>query len=156
MKQSISTFNYAKLQHLTFYFYIRQHFCYYCVYLLIMKHFFSNIALLTYLIGLLGWQVNKHYSGGELFDIKLFAEAEKCCEHNCDCCDDTTDIYQLDVDQDIAQKPEVKIVSIDLFAQFYFVGLPKVEINIEHSKTARPPPVIPYINSISNLQKFLC
>ena len=121
-----------------------------------MKHFFSNIALLTYLVGLFGWQVNKHYSDGELFDISLFAEAESCCEHDCDCCNDTSDTYQLDVDQFLAQKPEVKIASIDLFVKFYFIELPKVESDFEDSKPSRPPPLIPHKHSISNLQSFLC
>lgn len=121
-----------------------------------MKYFLSNIALLTYLVGLFGWQVNKHYSGGELFDVSLFAKAESCCEHSCDCCDDTIDIYQLDAEQDVVQKPEVKIATNDLFVQYRFIELPEVEIDFETIKQSRPPPLIPHKHSISNLQSFLC
>lgn len=121
-----------------------------------MKYFISHIVLLIYLVGLFGWQVNKHYSGGELFDVSLFTQAEKCCEPGCDCCTDTSDTYQLKVDQDIAQQPDVKIVTIELFIQSSFIELPKVETDFVEPKPCDTPPLIPYKHSISNLQAFLC
>lgn len=121
-----------------------------------MRYFFSNIALLTYLVGLFGWQVNKHYSGGELFDISLFADAEKCCEHNCDCCDDTSNTYQLDTEHDTEQKTKVEIPVLDLPTQYNISDFLTVDATHAETITIRPPPLIPYLHSISNLQSFLC
>lgn len=36
----------------------------------------------------MGVTINKHYSGGTLYSISLFFEAESCCERDCDCCSD--------------------------------------------------------------------
>ncbi len=121
-----------------------------------MKYFLSNIALLTYIVGLFGWQVNKHYSGGELFDIKLFAEAESCCEHDCGCCDDTLDIYQLDTDHDTGQKTEIEVPVLDIPTQYFILDFFTVDANHAEITTIRPPPLIPYLHSIPNLQSFLC
>ena len=43
----------------------------------------------------LGFTVNKHYSGGELFSFALFGEPESCCDDVCDCCDEESETIQF-------------------------------------------------------------
>lgn len=121
-----------------------------------MKYFLSNIAILTYLVGLFGWQVNKHYSGGELFDIKLFVQAESCCEDNCDCCDDTTDIYQLDTDHAGGQQLKVETPVFDLQILFVDVQLHEPHVEFFQSYDVRPPPMLVENHSAAFLQSFRC
>jgi hypothetical protein len=46
----------------------------------------------------LGFTVNKHYSGGELFSMAIFGEPDSCCEDVCDCCDENSETVQFLVD----------------------------------------------------------
>ena len=43
----------------------------------------------------LGFTVNKHYSGGELFSVAIFSEPESCCEDVCSCCDEESETIQF-------------------------------------------------------------
>jgi len=103
--------------------------------------------------------LSKHYSGGHLFSVSVFGEAESCCKGPCDCCSTEHEYYKLDVDYVISsfECPDVKIIdSFQLFSVFpklsnineNLVGNP-VELRVD-----LPPPEI--YHSISFLQSFLC
>jgi len=53
---------------------------------------------ITFTVITLGFTVNKHYSGGELFSVALFSEPESCCEDFCSCCDEEAVTIQFRAD----------------------------------------------------------
>lgn len=56
------------------------------------------IMILLLLISTAGVSINKHYSGGELFSMAFFVEAESCCETPCGCCKETSEFVQVKAD----------------------------------------------------------
>ena len=58
----------------------------------------GNILIaLVLLASTIGVTINKHYSNGRLFDVKIYAEAHSCCApgHHMDGCRDTHEHYQV-------------------------------------------------------------
>ncbi len=47
------------------------------------------------LLSVIGITVNKHYSGNKLFSVSVFSEADSCCDDPCDCCNNTSETYNL-------------------------------------------------------------
>lgn len=56
------------------------------------------VLSLLLIISTTGITINIHYSGGKLFSIAFWTDADKCCEIPCDCCADATSYLQLDAD----------------------------------------------------------
>lgn len=86
-------------------------------------HIILSILLL---ISTTGITISKHYSGGNLFSIAFWADAEKCCEIPCDCCSDEVSFFYLDTDYLQTSTTEVQktqIEKITLSDIFFFVSL---------------------------------
>lgn len=64
----------------------------------------------------MGVTINKHYSGGNLYSISLFFEAESCCERDCDCCSDESQTYKIDDDFLVTNISQPEIPSMQLLA----------------------------------------
>jgi hypothetical protein len=92
----------------------------------------------------LGFTVNKHYSGGELFSLALFGEPESCCEDMCSCCDEESETVQFLVDyafsiDNLESTPvEVELITISLLLGFVETDL--VENSNEFFDQDLPPP----------------
>ncbi|MCF8235669.1 MAG: hypothetical protein K9G67_12220 [Bacteroidales bacterium] len=63
-----------------------------------MKKGFSIGLTVFMVVATIGVTVNKHYSGGELYSVSLFGEADSCCEIPCDCCHEESETHQLKAD----------------------------------------------------------
>ena len=61
----------------------------------IVKKGFSIGLTVFMVVATIGITVNKHYSGGELYSVALFGEADSCCEVPCDCCHEESETHQL-------------------------------------------------------------
>jgi hypothetical protein len=58
-----------------------------------------NILFLTLFTAIsVGFTINKHYSGNQLFSIAIFSEPESCCADVCDCCNEETETIQFRAD----------------------------------------------------------
>jgi dihydroorotate dehydrogenase len=64
----------------------------------------------------MGVTINKHYSGGNLYSISLFFEAESCCEKDCDCCSDESQTYKIDDNFLVTNISQPEIPSMQLLA----------------------------------------
>lgn len=64
----------------------------------------------------MGVTINKHYSGGNLYSISLFFEAELCCERDCDCCSDESQTYKIDDNFLVTNISQPEIPSMQLLA----------------------------------------
>ena len=75
------------------------------------------------LVATTGITVSKHYAGGKLFSVSITGEAKSCCEHDCDCCDNSVDTYRLTADYIIsantypADEPVVDLRDINNVAE---------------------------------------
>lgn len=71
-----------------------------------------------------GITINKHYSGGELFSVALYGEADSCCDEPCECCDDESNTIQFIADYLSSSNylPNNEIITIELNSD-YFVNL---------------------------------
>ena len=85
-----------------------------------LKKIRNIIIILILLVSTTGVSLSKHYSGGKLYSIALFGDAESCCKVPCDCCSDETDFMKLDIDfvSSTFNSPEISI--IDLLSDFNF------------------------------------
>ncbi len=109
------------------------------------------MALLL-VVGTMGMTVNKHYCMGELKDVSINQEVNTCASEMkfapegfaMDCCDETSDEYQVDDFQKITQK-------IDFTADLYelkvishlILDLQLVESNLQNPiyPDHSPPPI---------------
>ncbi len=71
--------------------------------LLLRKDYFLKktthiLFTIVFTVVTLGFTVNKHYSGGELFSFSIFSEPESCCADVCNCCDEESETVQFLVD----------------------------------------------------------
>ncbi len=78
------------------------------------KNFIRITLVASLLITTIGFPISKHYSGGELFSVAIFTDAESCCEIPCDCCSDETEHYQLNTDYHLSNIKLQDIQEIDL------------------------------------------
>ena len=60
-----------------------------------MKKTINILFTVVFTVLTIGFTVNKHYSGGELFSLAIFSEPESCCADVCDCCDEESDTVQF-------------------------------------------------------------
>ncbi|MCB2206793.1 MAG: hypothetical protein KQH67_00740 [Bacteroidetes bacterium] len=63
-----------------------------------MKKTIHILFTLVFTVITLGFTINKHYSGGELFSFSIFGEPESCCADVCNCCDEETQTIQFHAD----------------------------------------------------------
>lgn len=77
----------------------------------------SHIILSVLLfLSTIGFVVSKHFCGGKLISMSLYAEASPCCDSN-NCCNTETEVFQLDVDLSVVPALEVpESVAINLLA----------------------------------------
>ncbi len=47
------------------------------------------------LFSVIGISINKHYSCKKLYSVSVFSEPDSCCDELCDCCNETTEVYQI-------------------------------------------------------------
>ena len=64
----------------------------------------------------IGVTINKHYSGGNLYSISLFFEAESCCERDCDCCSNESQTYKIDDNFLVTNISQPEIPSMQLLS----------------------------------------
>ncbi|PCH96456.1 MAG: hypothetical protein COB85_03535 [Bacteroidetes bacterium] len=108
---------------------------------------FSNILLVVfYLLVSVGIGYNMHYCGGNLSSIDLYAKSSACC---CDedmannCCDDESSYFQFTSDQKLADRANISITEVNLFADLYIEINNAVDISRNLVSTAYldlPPP----------------
>jgi len=88
-----------------------------------MKSFLAISLTLVYLLGIIGVQVNFHYCMGEVEDIALFTEAEKCiCGNESintlyesvsnNCCSDTSIDVQINDDQNTSSNLSLSVLKL--------------------------------------------
>ncbi len=112
------------------------------------------------LVSTTGVSLSKHYSGGTLYSVALFGDAESCCEVPCGCCSDETDFIMLDLDfvSSSFDYPEISI--IDIFSDFnisYIVSGNFENINNSHYIDWYPDiPLAKIEDSSVFFQTFLC
>lgn len=63
-----------------------------------LKKTIHILFTLVFTVITLGFTINKHYSGGELFSFAIFGEPESCCADVCNCCDEETQTIQFHAD----------------------------------------------------------
>ena len=83
-----------------------------------------------------GASVSKHYSGGDLYSVALFGEADSCCEEPCDCCDDESEVIQFTADYvfSISANLDHSITSNDLLTDYASIVLPYTESVIDNGR----------------------
>ena len=112
------------------------------------------------LISTTGVSLSKHYSGGTLYSVALFGDAESCCEIPCNCCSDETDFMKLDIDfvSSTFDSPEISV--IDIFSNFNisFITSDNFEkLNFSHTIYRYPDISLPKTEDSSVFfQTFLC
>ena len=102
-----------------------------------LKRFYYILFAFVFTILTVGASVSKHYSGGELYSVALYGEADSCCEDqdNCECCDDESEIIQFNADYvfSISSILDHNITSIDLFAD-YTLSVLSLDDEISHNR----------------------
>lgn len=92
----------------------------------------------------LGFTVNRHYSGDELFSVAIFSEPESCCEDVCDCCDEKTETIQFLVDYTFTiDNVDTDPNELELFATALILSLQETELVLaktEFIDQDLPPP----------------
>ncbi len=82
-----------------------------------MKKTIHILFTIVFTVVTLGFTINKHYSGGELFSIAVYSEPESCCEDVCNCCDEESETVQFLVDYTISTDNfESSLSELELFA----------------------------------------
>lgn len=76
----------------------------------------------------MGVSISRHYSGGELYSVAIYGEAESCCEDPSDCCDDESEFIQFAAKYLNAPQENLdnKEIIIDLFSSIKFTELSSV------------------------------
>lgn len=64
----------------------------------LLKKAIQILFTVVFTVVTLGFTINKHYSGGELFSIAIYSEPESCCADVCNCCDEESETIQFLVD----------------------------------------------------------
>lgn len=92
----------------------------------------------------LGFTVNRHYSGDELFSVAIFSEPESCCEDVCDCCDEKSETIQFLVDYTFAiDNFDTNPDELELFTNAILLSLQEPELRLTKTKFIDqdlPPP----------------
>jgi hypothetical protein len=90
-----------------------------------LKKLYYIFFAISFTVLTVGASVSRHYSGGELFSIALYGEADSCCEVPDDCCDDETDLIQFSADYVITSSSSIdhQDISINLFTDYSFIGI---------------------------------
>ena len=112
-----------------------------------MKNLQYIVFSIFFTVITVGVSISRHYSGGELYSIAFFGEADSCCEVPMDCCDDESDVIQFTVDylntpQEGLDHGEIILDLIsDVSSSELFSHENKKEITRAiHPRDAHPPP----------------
>lgn len=111
----------------------------------------------VFLVVTLGFTINKHYSGGELFSFSLFGEPESCCAGVCSCCDEESETVQFLADYTCspeAFRSAPAVMKAPPFVIALSVQIPEVMLlPKELTDQDLPPPKD--VSNLSLLQAFL-
>ena len=67
----------------------------------------SYLIVLIFIMSTVGVVIEKHYSMGDLYDISLFGEADRCCEEGCGCCSEDTHLYRILDGYTLSHSPQI-------------------------------------------------
>jgi hypothetical protein len=105
----------------------------------------------------LGFTVNKHYSGAELFSMAIFSEPESCCADVCDCCDEKSETIQFRTDYVFPiENVDFSPIQLELFAAVLSFNTCVPELTISENDFVDqdlPPP--DNLTRLSYFQSFL-
>ena len=122
-----------------------------------MKKTIHILFTIVFTIVTLGFTINKHYSGGELFSIAIFSEPESCCAHACNCCDEESETVQFLVDYTFSiDSFDPAPGEVELFTVTLSVNIEKPELALTDSEffdQDLPPP--DKLTTLSFYQNFL-
>ena len=80
------------------------------------------IMVFILLLSVIGITVNKHYSGNKLFSVSVFLEADSCCNGPCDCCNETSETFNLTdsfVKTDFNFKQKISVEPVSFFIKLF-------------------------------------
>ena len=87
-----------------------------------MKRIYYILFAFVFTLLTVGASVSKHYSGGELYSVALFGEADSCCddEDECACCDNESEVIQFSADYlfSISSNLDHNITPINLLSDY--------------------------------------
>lgn len=122
-----------------------------------MRKTIHILFTIVFAVVTLGFTINKHYSGGELFSLAVFSEPESCCEDVCSCCDEESETVQFLVDYTFsadnfkATPSEVQLFAVAL--AFTFAEPKLVLTDSELIDQHLPPP--DNLTTLSYFQSYL-
>ncbi|PLX00222.1 MAG: hypothetical protein C0591_01615 [Marinilabiliales bacterium] len=94
-----------------------------------MKKIIHISFIFFFVIITLGFTVNKHYSGGELFSFAIFSEPESCCEDVCNCCDEESETVQFLADYTFSLDSfDTNQIEIELFTAALLLTVSEPEL----------------------------
>ena len=120
----------------------------------------AHIALsLLLLISTAGISMTRHYCSDILISVSVYSEAEPCCDGENGCCNNETEIYQIQDDfaageyQNIEQIRDFSILYTLSLVQFYFEP---VSDSYTDYHIPEPPPPPSQREFLSQIQTYLC
>lgn len=96
------------------------------VFLKMIKQAANYIMSFLLLFSVIGININKHYSGNELYSVSVYSEPESCCNEPCDCCNETTEFFQLTdvfLPSILYHKQIVKVIKLNIWFNDFKVNL---------------------------------
>lgn len=109
-----------------------------------MKKTIHILFTIVFTIATLGFTVNKHYSGDELFSLSIFSEPESCCADVCNCCDEESETVQFLADYTfVIDNFDTTPGEVELFAALIAITTAEPELVIsktEFTDQDLPPP----------------
>lgn len=109
-----------------------------------MKKVIYILFVLLYTVITLGFTVNKHYSGDELFAIAIYSEPESCCADVCDCCNEESETVQFLVDYTFSiDNFEPTPGELELFTALFTIDIQEPNFSLTKSEVYEqdlPPP----------------
>ena len=116
----------------------------YAVKINFLKKIIHILFTIVFTVVTLGFIINKHYSGGELFSLALFGEPESCCEDMCGCCDEESETIQFLVYYTFTiDNFDTNPIELELFAAAILLSLQETELVLaktEYIDQDLPPP----------------
>ena len=122
-----------------------------------MKKTIHILFTIVFTVVTLGFTVNKHYSGGELFSLSIFSEPESCCADVCNCCDEDSETVQFLADYTfVVDNFDTTPGEVELLASLITITTAEPELVItktEFTDKDLPPP--DNLTTLSFHQSFL-
>ncbi len=116
----------------------------------------SYLIVLIFIMSTVGVVIEKHYSMGDLYDISLYGEADRCCEEGCGCCSEDTHLYRILDGYTLSYSPQINnINNEEPIAPIEIIVNSSIEFikNITVFKSHSPPGPGP---ELAILQSFRC